>query len=180
MCESLAKGGGISSFIANLVHQQTREHDIVVAVVSAEPNHRKVNIPKEATVKVMGKTKPGFSIKYPILIYNFIRKSKPDIVHIHSSFLYYALSIILLHKSIKFVYTVHSDAVKENSSMWDRHFLWLKRLCFRRGWLCPVTISKESKRSFDELYGMNSELIINGIKKTTPLGQGSLEQRVHL
>lgn len=164
-CESLLRGGGISSFVSNLVGEQAKSNNVTVAVVNAETANKMVGFPKNVIVECMGKTRLGFSIKYPILIFKYIKQLKPEIVHIHSSFLYYALSVILLHRTVKFVYTIHSDAVKENASRWDRWFLWLKRFCFRCGWINPVTISKESKRSFDNLYGLDSKLIVNGIAK---------------
>jgi len=122
-----------------------------------------VSIPKNVIVECLGKTRLGFSIKYPLLILMYIKRCKPEIVHIHSSFLYYALSVIILNRYVKFVYTIHSDAVKENASKWDRLFLWLKRFCFRKGWVYPVTISEKSKKSFDDLYALDSKLIVNGI-----------------
>ena len=164
-CESLLRGGGIASFVSNLVGEQAKTNDVSVVVVNEESSVNRVDIAENVSQGCLGKKRLGFSVKYPVLIYKYIRKNKPDIVHIHSSFLYYALAVILLHRTIKFVYTIHSDAVKENASKWDKRFFWLKRFCFKCGWISPVTISKESKRSFDELYGVDSRLIVNGIKK---------------
>ena len=165
MCESLARGGGIASFVSDVTCVQSLQHDVTIGLINKQPNECRVDIAKDVEVLEFGKSKAGFSIKYPIRIYKYISRVKPEIVHIHSSFLYYALSVILLHNSIKFVYTIHSDAVQENASKWDRMFFGIKKMCFRLGWIHPVTISKASKKSFDELYGMDSKLIINGVKQ---------------
>lgn len=173
MCESLAKGGGIASFVSNITYVQSEVHDVAIGLINKISHDCWVDISANVNVEEFGKYQLGFSVKYPIRIYQYIRRVKPEIVHIHSSFLYYALSVILLHRRVKFVYTVHSDAVQENASRWDRMFLWLKKMCFRFGWMHPVTISKESKRSFDNLYGMDSKLIVNGIK------QANIVSRTH-
>jgi glycosyltransferase involved in cell wall biosynthesis len=177
MCESLARGGGIASFVSNLTYSQSEVYDVTIGLVNQMPYKSWVDISSNIKVVEFGKSRVGFSVKYPIYIYNYIRKSKFDIVHIHSSFLYYALAVLFLHNSIKFVYTVHSDAVQENSSRWDRVFFWLKKMCFRLGWMHPVTISKASKESFDKLYGMDSKLIVNGVKRINASCRSSVLDR---
>lgn len=164
-CESLLRGGGISSFISNLVGAQAKTQSVTVAVINAECADNRVSMHPNVELKEFGKKRLGFSIKFPILIFKYIKQHKPEIVHIHSSFLYYALSVILLHRSVKFVYTIHSDAVKENASKWDKRFFCLKKFCFQRGWIHPITISQASKKSFDNLYRVESKLIVNGISQ---------------
>lgn len=95
-------------------------------------------------------------------LYRCIRDGHYDVVHIHGFFYYYALAVFMLHKRVKFVYTIHSDAAKENT-IWDRRLIALKKFSFRHGLIHPVTISKESKRSFTAFYGQDSTLIYNGI-----------------
>ncbi len=165
-CESISCGGGIASFVAGLSSEQAKENDVTVCAVA----HSTDDVAFENRVKVqkLDKQKAGFSIKFPIKIFNLLRKSNYEVVHIHSSFLYYALAIILLHRRITFVYTVHSDAKRENSSRWDRYFIWLKRWCFKHKWLHPITISRASKKSFDDLYNTNSHMIFNGICHNAP------------
>jgi glycosyltransferase involved in cell wall biosynthesis len=165
-CESISCGGGIASFVAGLSSEQAKENDVTVCAVA----HSTDDVAFENGVKVqkLDKQKAGFSIKFPIKIFNLLRKSNYEVVHIHSSFLYYALAIILLHRRITFVYTVHSDAKRENSSRWDRYFVWLKRWCFKHKWLHPITISRASKKSFDDLYNTNSHMIFNGICHNAP------------
>ena len=177
MCESLVRGGGIASFVADITYEQSLKHNVTIGLINAQLRECWVDVANNVQVVEFGKLRPGFSIKYPIRIYKYIRRSGVDIVHIHSSFLYYALAVLFLHNSIKFVYTVHSDAVQENYSRWDRVFFWLKKMCFRLGWMHPVTISKASKESFDKLYGMDSKLIVNGVKRTNVSCRSSVLDR---
>lgn len=165
-CESISCGGGIASFVAGLSSEQAKENDVTVCTVAHSTDD--VTFDRSVKIERLNKQKAGFSIKFPIKIFNHLRKSDYDVVHIHSSFLYYALAIILLHRRMTFIYTVHTDAKRENSSRWDRYFIWLKRWCFKHKWLHAVTISHASKRSFDDLYNVNSQMIFNGICHNPP------------
>ena len=164
-CDTLAVGGGIASFVNNLSIEQSHTHQVSVSVISSKPNETRLSFPKHITIIDFNKRTKGFSIKYPLKLFAYLWKNRYDVVHIHSSFLYYFLAVLLFHNQMRFIYTVHSDAVKENSSVWDRRFWKLKKMCFQKGWIVPVTISENSKKSFDDLYHMNSAMIVNGILK---------------
>lgn len=164
-CDTIAVGGGIASFVNNLSVAQSVSHDVSISVVSSQINENRLSFPEHINIIDFGKRTKGFSIRYPLKILGYLWKNRYNVVHIHSSFLYYFLAVLLLHNQMRFIYTVHSDAVKENSSVWDRRFWKLKRMCFQKGWIVPVTISQNSKNSFDALYQMNSTMIENGILK---------------
>ena len=163
-CESINIGGGIASLVSALTSEQSSSNNVTIGVIGKSTGEE---VEFESNIKIfrLNKCNPGFSVKYPFLIFMYLLKNKFDIVHIHSAFLYYVLSIIFLHRKMKFVYTVHSDAKMENSSTWDKRFFWLKKFCFKRKYIYPITISPLSKKSFDDLYGMESHMIENGIKK---------------
>lgn len=91
-------------------------------------------------------------------------KGNYDVVNMHGYLYYYLIAICLLHNKTRFFYTVHSDARMENGR-WDRKLFKLKRYFFKKGWIKPITISKESQRSFTDLYGVPSNLIYNGTSK---------------
>lgn len=164
--------GGCESMIIGLSNEQIKEYDVTVCSVfkPVEGGVYYTRFSENVKREHLGIVKNGFSIKNCFKIFNYLRKSGADIVHIHGFFYYYALAIILLHRKIKFVYTIHSDAYMENSK-WDRKILWLKKICFKHRWMNPVTISPESKLSFSTLYKIDSRLIQNGI----PIPQVSLE-----
>ncbi len=112
----------------------------------------------------LGKGKPGFSVKEIFKIFKAIRRGKYDVVNLHGFFYYYILSVLLLHRKVKFFYTVHSDAFMENCS-WDKRFIKLKKFCFKQGWITPITISLSSQESFTKLYRCESTLIPNGVAR---------------
>lgn len=165
ICESINQGGGIASFVCDLSGEQAKDNDVTVAVINTSAGAAEVKMSDNVCIHRFDKQRLGFSIKYPVRIYKYIKAGKFDIVHIHSAFLYFALSVILLHTRTKFVYTIHSDAKYENSSRWDRYFFWLKKLSFKRGYIKPITISQASKSAFENLYKVDSHLIYNGIKQ---------------
>lgn len=157
-------GGGIEAMICGLVNEMAKFHDVTLCTIF-EPKKEDV-FEKKLSSSVhrisLGKKIPGFSVKEVFDIYRCIRDGHYDVVHIHGFFYYYALAVFMLHKRVKFVYTIHSDAAKENS-VWDRRLIALKKFSFKHGLIHPVTISKESKRSFTAFYGQDSTLIYNGI-----------------
>ncbi len=125
----------------------------------------------------LGKAVPGFSIKEIFKIYRAIKRGGYDVVNLHGFFYYYALSVLLLHRKVKFFYTVHSDAVKECGG-WDKRFLFIKRFCFKKGWARPITISTASQNSFSDFYGCESTLIPNGVARPAIMGERNIIDEV--
>ncbi len=117
----------------------------------------------------LGKKNLGFSIKEIFKIYRIIKEGKYDIVYLHGFIQYYFLAIILLHRKIKFCYTMHTDAYMENVG-WDRKFFKLKHYFFKKRWVIPITISQASQDSFAALYNCSSELIPNGVSRPNIIG----------
>ena len=156
--------GGIEAMICGLVNEMAKTHDVTLCTIFKVDRSNVFEQKLSPLVRRvdLGKTKPGFSLKEIFKVYRFIRKGDYDVVHIHGFFYYYALTVFLLHKKARFVYTIHSDAAKENST-WDRRLLFLKKFAFRKEYVHPITISRTSQKSFETYYGFDSTLIYNGI-----------------
>ena len=161
-------GGGIEAMICALVNEMSKSNDVTLCTIYSPKKNDVFEQKLSASVHriSLGKNKEGFSVKEIFKIYNVIKNGRYDVVHIHGFFYYYALAVYLLHKRVKFVYTIHSDAYRE-STIWDRRIMLLKRKAFKMDYIRPITISKESKRSFSEFYGLDSTLIYNGIPDYT-------------
>lgn len=159
-------GGGIEAIICALLNEMVERHDVTMATIftpkASDIFENKLN--KRVKRVSLGKVKPGFSISEIFRIYRLIKAGNYNVVHIHGFFYYYALSVLLLHRKVKFFYTIHSDAVMENSP-WDNRFLWLKKWCFKKKYIKPITISPASKESFAKLYKTDSTLICNGVSR---------------
>ena len=160
-------GGGIQAVVCNLANELFKKNiDVTVCSIS-QPNEKDIfwNKINENIKKItLGKKGGGFSIPIVFKIYKYLKSNKYDIVHIHGFFCYYFLSVLLLHHRIKFVYTLHSDAYKENGK-WDRRFFMIKKYSFKKKWILPITISHASQESFFSLYDCKSKLVYNGIPK---------------
>lgn len=158
--------GGIEAMVCGLVNELVQRHDVTLCTIF-KPSLDDIFYNKlSSNVKKihLGKINFGFSIKEIFKIYKTIKLGHFDIVHIHGLFQYYFLAILFLHKKVQFVYTIHSDA-KMESQLWDRRLFLLKKYFFRNQYMTPVTISKASKKSFEDLYNCDSFLITNGVLK---------------
>lgn len=171
-------GGGIEAMICSLANAMADKGEQVSVCSIFTPKGTDV-FWKKLSPKIqklsLGKLTPGFSISEIFKIYHLLKKGKYDAVNLHGFFYYYALAILLLHHKTKFIYTVHSDAVMENSG-WDKRFFFLKKLFLKFDWMHPITISDESKKSFTRLYGIDSKLIYNGVPKPTIFPKDVLKQ----
>lgn len=158
--------GGAESLIINLANEQTKRNKIKVCSIfkPLEESIFYTRLSQKVEKEHLGIVTNGFSLKNLWKIFRYLNSCNVDVVHIHGFFYYYVLPVLFLHNKMHFVYTVHSDAYMENSK-WDKRILWLKKLCFRKGWLNAVTISSESKKSFTKLYNLDSRLINNGVPR---------------
>lgn len=158
--------GGIEAVVCNLSNELSKTHDVTLCTIF-QPTEQDVFYQKlsDKVKKItIGKKHVGFSIKEIWKIYRVVQKGKYDVVHVHGCFQYYFFTIARLHPKVRFVYTVHSDANKENQT-WDWRLFKLKRYMFVHRWMLPVTISEASQQSFAALYHCESTLIHNGIAK---------------
>lgn len=156
--------GGVESMIVGLANEMVKTNDVTVCSVFL-PSSDSVfytRLSRDVKKVHLGITKPGFSFKKIWLIYVFLAKTNFDVIHFHGLFYYFAFSIIMLHRRVKFVYTFHSDAYKEQGK-WDERIIWFKRFCLKNKWMYPVTISPQSKESFTSFYRLDSRLVLNGI-----------------
>lgn len=159
-------GGGIESMVCALANEMVKTEDVTVCSIF-KPKPQDVFWNKlDPSIKriTLGKTKEGFSLKEIFLIFYIIFNNKYDVVHVHSKFYYYALSVSLLHRKTKFFYTIHSDAKMENLG-WDQKFFYWKKHCFKKAYIHPVTISASSQKSFNKLYHCYSDLVYNGVTR---------------
>ena len=162
---SLASGG-IEAMICSLANEMVKTENVsVCSIFNPKDSDVFWNKLSLCVHRIsLGKLKEGFSIAEIFKIYALIKKEKFDVVNLHGFFYYYALTILFLHKRVRFFYTVHSDAEMENRS-WDKYFFSLKKIFFKLNWLKPITISDFSKESFTKLYKTDSKLIYNGVSK---------------
>ena len=127
-------GGGIESMICALANEMSKSDEVTVcSIFNPKPTDTfwyKLN--SNVSKTTLGKNKPGFSFRILWSIFHFIRSGNYDVVNLHGMFYYYILSVFFLYRKTKFFYTVHSDAVMENT-IWDKRLLRYKKICFTDG-----------------------------------------------
>lgn len=157
--------GGVEAMIASLSNEMSKNNQVDILTIFA-PKESDLFIKRldsRVGFHTLGKVTTGISLRYIWKMYRFIRYGNYDVVNIHGFFYYHFLSVLLNHNRTKYFYTVHSDAVKENNN-WDRYLFKLKRFCFKKMWMRPITISETSRVSFERLYKCSSILIHNGVE----------------
>lgn len=161
--------GGAERFVTDLSNELHRRGNQVVlcTLYDIDSKEEYSFFEKELDVSIERKhtgKKLGFDIKLFYRLYQVIKEVNPEVVHTHLSVVnYLILSVLFLWKKVKFVHTLHSDASKLVKNMLEkriRKFLYKDRVI-------PVCISKNSRISFERLYGKNysPRLILNGRAK---------------
>ena len=166
ICHSSLGSGGIESMVVNLANEMSKSHDVSVLTIF-KPRETDICFKRlSGNIKTLtlGKNKPGISLSLLLGIIRLFLRNQYDVVHLNGFFYYYFLAVILFHHKTKFFYTVHNDAVQENC-LWDRYLIWLKKFCFKYGWMYAITISNTSQKSFMDLYHADNTLIYNGVPK---------------
>ena len=152
--------GGAESLIYDLATEQARlGNDVTICCFRTICSETLLNV-ENVKIHSLAKKK-GFSIKFPLVLYKYLRSAKPDIVNCHlpAVFLYILFSIIILKGNIKFFYTIHNDPIKEEPRGWVRY---LRRFAYKYYKLKFISISNKIHDKFSDLYKFDSEIIYNG------------------
>lgn len=155
----LCSGGG-ERFTVDLCNELAKEHEVMLLVLFPLEGYGFYAGEIAEGVKVVSMNKKrGADLLLPWRVYKAIRDFKPDVVQTHLRAITYTVLASLLLRKVKFFHTVHNDAEKEAS---DRFSTFVRKLSFNLLGVKAVTISDESKKSFTEFYGLDSNLIYNG------------------
>lgn len=154
--------GGAEHFTVGLTNELVREGyecDIVTLFDVEEGNILLKEISPKCSYSSLHK-KRGLDLGCYLRLYKLIKSGGYDVVHAHVGAIPYILLSTLLLKKVKFVATIHSEAKREsgrNIMKWSRFYM------FRHNKCTPVTISEESKSSFDKYYKMDARMVYNGV-----------------
>ena len=108
-------------------------------------------------------------------IVNYIRKTRPDIVHAHTDLIQLLIPVILCQKP-KYFHTIHNVAEYFlPGQLWKPLF---KALYSYR--IYPVTISKTCSDSFRTLYGLSTDTLIENGRHQPPLSGQFEETRAQM
>lgn len=154
--------GGAERFTVDLCNELARRGHQVTLVVLHELNDTTSFYRSElvAHVKVISMNKhKGVDWRLPFRLRKWIKQQHPDVVHTHLRGIMYSALSVFTHRNVLYCHTVHSVASRESGGAVHT---WVRKICFKRGWVIPVTISKNSHRSFVEFYNLEAPLIVNG------------------
>ena len=165
--------GGAEHFTIGLTNElirQSYECDVVTLFDVDKDNNLLNELDTAAHHESLHK-KCGFDLSCYFKLYEYIKKGSYDVVHAHVGAIPYILLASILLPKVNFVATIHSEAVREagrSIMKWSRFFMFQHKKCI------PVTISEESKFSFDNYYGMNALMVYNGVSDYQGKGLPSL------
>lgn len=165
--------GGAETFTIGLVNElicQGYECDVVTLFDVDKNNSLLKKLDKRSHYFSLNK-KLGVDFGCYFRLYKLLKNGGYDIVHAHVNAIPYILLSTIFLPNVKFIATIHSEARREagkNIKKWSRFFMFQKHKCI------PVTISDESKASFDEYYNMNARMVYNGVPNYSGKGIASL------
>lgn len=166
--------GGAEQFTVELTNElvnQGYECDLVTLYDIEKNNKLLKKLCKKVKCHSFHK-KAGLDIKCYYRLYRIIKEGKYDIVHAHVGAIPYILLSAVLLTDVKFVATIHSEAKREAGKSimkWSRFFMFRHHKCI------PVTISEESKASFDKYYKMDAAMVYNGVSPYNSNGIATLK-----
>ena len=145
--------------LTNELIRQGNECDVLTLFDVAQENDLVKQLNPCAKVSSLGK-KQGLDLKCYIRLYKQIKQGCYDVVHAHVGAIPYLLLSTIFLRKVKFVVTIHSEARREAGKSINK---WNRFLMFKHGLCTPVTISEESKASFDDYYNMDAPIVYNGV-----------------
>ncbi len=152
--------GGAERFVIDLCNELSKEHEVILVVLHNVDNHGFFQKELSERIRLISMNKRmGMDWKLFFRIAKLIKKEKPNVVHTHLRAILYTILSFTFFSKIKFIHTIHSDAEKEAGGGISK---WCRKFAFGTKLVHPITISEESKHSFEKFYYLPSTLIYNG------------------
>ena len=164
--------GGAEHLVVDLSNELSKTDEVVVLTLKddrVDSDNRtfyKSELSDRVTYKNLG-FGSGLNLRKMWQIYKAIRAEKADIVHLNLRNIpkYCLLAIILLHKKVKFVQTIHNDMASYNELFYRIYFETLGRL----KWVHFVTISETNFKDMQRMHPcVDACYILNGRAPVTP------------
>lgn len=156
------QGGGAERLVCELSNEFVTKHNIDCTILAMHDINGDEQYLRylDSRVLIDGlKKENGFQLSMFWKIFRYLKKSKPDVVHVHTLAINYILLATLLCPKIRFYATIHSAAKREAGGLVPT---LLRKIMFKFNLCKPITISEESKQSFTDFYKLDSFLIENG------------------
>ncbi len=168
--------GVAERFTVDLCNELSLSHDVTLIVLYKIDDFNFYASEVSDRVKIISlNKKPGLDWAMFYNLHKTIKVVAPDAVLTHLDAIIYSFLSIIFSTKIKYFHTVHNDAPKEAG---NRIPTLIRKYCFKKKKVTPITISQESHRSFLEYYGTDAEMIVNGrnIPSTLPISNSVIEE----
>lgn len=161
--------GGAEKFVVNLSNELVAMgHEVCVCILrkANEINTFNRQFLDDRIFFAALEIPEGFSLRKVRKVEEFLDGFNPDVVHCHLNVIPYVFRYSLMHRGVRFVYTLHSVAQYASGATCQKPF---NRFFFRNGFIQPVTISGLCDESYHSYYGMdNAVQIDNGAPSISP------------
>lgn len=152
--------GGAERFVVDLCNELSLRHEVTLIVYHGLSEHgfyaRDVS---ERVNLICLEKKDGFSFSFFRKVHDAVKTIGPDVVHLHIRALNYAFPLVWMKDRPLMFMTIHNDAEKEAGGLFGT---MLRKFCFAKNAVVPVTISRKSAASFRQFYGSDAPMIFNG------------------
>ena len=118
----------------------------------------------------------GYDLKCFTKFLSYVRRVRPDVVHLHLETIKYSLLAALLYRKCTYYATIHSEAKREAGTGIEKY---VRKFLFGTGLVKPVTISEESEVSFEHFYGYKASMIPNGASSYIIKDNAELYNKYH-
>lgn len=153
--------GGAEKFCVELSNEIARHHEVVLCcatkIMPGMIHPRKLS----GAVKLVQLDFKKKSLRGFYQIFRTLRTEKPDIVHIHSSLLFYYFTfLVILFKKVGFIHTIHSTITLGYQKLFD---VLIKTKLFSKN-IHHVCISSANRKEYQSKYpSLHFFQINNGI-----------------
>lgn len=159
--------GGAEKLVADLANEFSKEYEVYVVTFKTDDNPaNRFHLPDlNSRVRYINlKLKRGITIGDVRKVYRTLKQINPDVVLCHLGVVFHVLPFAVLNPKTRFFHTIHNDAAVDASG---RLGTIIRRWMYNRELFKAITISEESRDSFNRFYRLNnSHLILNG--RATP------------
>jgi len=148
--------GGAERFVVDLSNELSKHgHEVTLCTLRDDAvgifGFYKPDISKKVDF-ISLKIPEGFNLRNISILFNLIKRVNPCIVHCHLNLVDYIFPLTFYFERIKFFHTIHNDASKEVNGKLE---YIIRRFFYSTLKTKAITISKESSRSFVDLYKGN-------------------------
>lgn len=152
--------GGAEKFVVDLSNKLSEKHKVYVITLRGQPTDLFNTLLNDKVIHINFPVGDGFRLRDIYNLNKFIDDLNPDIIHTHLQVVFYFILRSVFKRKQLIIHTIHNDASFDANIKYQ--FI-VRKYFYKKNLIIPITISNESKNSYEIFYKLyNSELIYNG------------------